>query len=209
MKKKTDNPKPNYQVDKAVLPLGKLNFSLLGKLLEKYQNNSNSRVIIGPKIGEDAAVKGYKKDFIKRCQEFIYKPGLSVVEDALLANKIGVHVMHDPTEGGIASGLFEIALASQVGLMIEEEKINILEESKILCNEYNLDPLKTIASGALLIIAPVNNASSIINILNSKRIKASLIGEVKEENYGVKILTGDKLCDLKFSAKDEITKIFK
>ncbi|HKK83583.1 MAG TPA: AIR synthase family protein [Atribacterota bacterium] len=164
--------------------------------------------IIAREKQEELKKRGYKKSFIQKCKNFIYEPGLSVVEDALLANKINVHAMHDPTEGGISAGLYEIAAASRVGLMIEREEIPILEESRILCREYNLDPLRTIASGALLIVAPRNNAHQLIAVLNRNGIKSFLIGEIKEKNYGIKMLSNGNLADLNFSAKDEITKIF-
>ncbi len=164
--------------------------------------------IIAREKQEELKKRGYQNSFIQKCKDFIYKPGLSVVEDALLANKINVHAMHDPTEGGISAGLYEIAAASQVGLMIEREEITILEESRILCKEYNLDPLRTIASGALLIVAPQNNANNIIAILNRNGIKSSLIGKIKEKSFGIKMLSSGNLADLNFSAKDEITKIF-
>jgi len=164
--------------------------------------------IIAREKQEELKKRGYQKSFIQKCKDFIYEPGLSVLKEALLANQFEVHAMHDPTEGGISAGLYEIAAASRVGLMIEREEIPILEESRILCKEYNLDPLRTIASGALLIVAPQNNAKQLIAVLNRNEIKSSLIGEIKEKSFGVKMLSSGNITDLNFSAKDEITKIF-
>ncbi len=152
--------------------------------------------------------KGYEENFIQKCQNFLYSPGLSVVKDALLANQVGVHSMHDPTEGGLAAGLYEVALASQVGLLVKEENIPILEETKVLCREYGLDPLRTITSGALLIVAPEKNSRKIISLLGRNGIMASIIGEVRDRDFGIKLATDGRLGDLRFSAKDEITKIF-
>ncbi len=116
--------------------------------------------------------------------------------------------MHDPTEGGISAGLYEIASASQVGLLIEREKIPILEEAQILCEEYHLDPLRTITSGALLIVASPKSTNKIIAVLKRHGIITSFIGEIKEKRFGVKMATDGIIEDLKFSSKDEITKIF-
>ncbi|MFW6149058.1 MAG: AIR synthase family protein [Atribacterota bacterium] len=164
--------------------------------------------IIAREKQKELARRGYQKNFIERCQNFLYDPGLSVVKDALLANQADVHAMHDPTEGGISAGLYEIALASQVGMLIEREKITILEESRILCEEFNLDPLRTITSGSLLIVASKKSARKITSILNAYKIRIFLIGEIKEKNFGVQILTGEIIEKMKISAKDEITKIF-
>jgi len=157
---------------------------------------------------EELKKKGYSSAFIQKCQSFLYNPGISVVKEALLANQFEVHSMHDPTEGGLAVGLYEIAVASKVGLLIEKEKIPVLEESVILCKEYNLDPLRTITSGTLLITTPLKSSQKIIRLLKRNGIKAGVIGEVKQKDFGIKILSQGKIRDLKISAQDEITKIF-
>ena len=165
-------------------------------------------VIIAREKKEELEARGYQKNFIQRCQNYLYNPGLSVIKEALLANNMEVHAMHDPTEGGLAAGLYEIVQASGVGLLVEREKIPILEEAKILCKEYSLDPLRTITSGTLLIVTSLKSSQKIITLLEENKIKASLIGEIKEQRFGLKIATGGIWQDLKISAKDEITKIF-
>jgi hydrogenase expression/formation protein HypE len=152
--------------------------------------------------------RGYSDEFIKTCQSFLHNPGLSVVKDALLANKFNIHAMHDPTEGGLATGLFEIAHASNVGIRIDKEKIPIFSESIKLCEEYNLDPLRTITSGALLIAAQPNESEQIISELRKNNIHAVVIGDVKKKEFGLKLVNNKRTIDLKYSAKDEITKIF-
>ena len=62
--------------------------------------------------------RGYDADTLTACTEFLHTPGISVVEDAQIATSAGcVTAMHDPTEGGVATGLFELATASHVGLL--------------------------------------------------------------------------------------------
>ena len=165
--------------------------------------------IIAREKQDELIKRGYQKSFIQQCQQFLTKPGLSVVNDALLANEIGVHAMHDPTEGGLSAGLYEIARASRVGFFIEREKIPIIEESRILCREYQLNPLQTITSGALLIVSSREKAGQILAVLESNGIQSSVIGEVKEKSFGIKITTGRTIEDLTYTAGDEITKIFK
>lgn len=74
---------------------------------------------------------------------------ISVVEDALTANEIGVHAMHDPTEGGVANGLHEMADAAGLGFRVYGgERIPIREETIKICEFYNLNPpLALISSG--------------------------------------------------------------
>jgi hydrogenase expression/formation protein HypE len=72
--------------------------------------------------------------FLERCRNFLTEPGLSVVRDAAIATSAGrVHAMHDPTEGGLATGLYELAQASGLGLMIEADAVPVYLETQALC----------------------------------------------------------------------------
>ena len=134
----------------------------------------------------------------------------SVVEDALTAAEAGeVHAMHDATEGGIAGGLQEIAWASNVGLIAYEEKILISEETEAICNALDIDPLKTIGSGALIISAGPRSARKIVASLEDKGIKASIIGKAVNRKDGTYILRKDGTrLDLSKPVKEELWKAF-
>jgi hydrogenase expression/formation protein HypE len=79
---------------------------------------------------------------------------LSVIEDGVLAGKLGASRMHDITEGGVLGAVWEICRASGVGAIIDEASIPILGVTKKICAELAIDPLKLISSGAMLVIAP-------------------------------------------------------
>ena len=103
---------------------------------------------------------------------------ISVVKDALTACKTGgVHAMHDPTEGGIAGGIHEMADAANLGVKVVEEKILVQPETAKICSYFEVDPLQLISSGALLIAAQPAAANKIIESLNQQKIQASVIGE--------------------------------
>ncbi len=156
----------------------------------------------------DLRKRGYDEGFIRRCMDYLYEPGISVVKDALLANQFEIHSMHDPTEGGLATGLYEIARASAVGMLIYGDKIDLLPDSERLCAEYGLDPLGTITSGSLVLATDPQNAQKVLEAYLNSGIKASVIGKVEERDFGIKILKDGRMADLKWSEKDEITKIF-
>jgi len=148
-------------------------------------------------------------EFADRCANFLYAPGISIVKEALLAAQTGlVHSMHDPTEGGLATGLHEMARAAGVGMRIWRDKIPVLPEADILCNRYHLDILGVIASGALLICAASPDAEKIISRLKSEGVEASIIGSVTHQSDGIKIYEDGKWRDLPSFERDEITKIF-
>jgi len=103
---------------------------------------------------------------------------ISVVEEALLAFETGgVTAMHDPTEGGVAGGIHELADASNVGVKIFEEKLPVAEETLEICRFFQIDPLQLISSGALLIATKKQYAAKILEKLRKNGIKASIIGE--------------------------------
>jgi len=114
---------------------------------------------------------------LKSAKQF-YKR-ISIVKDALTAFKTGgVHAMHDPTEGGIAGAIHEMADASKLGVKIQREKIRVEPETAKICEFYQIDPLQLIASGSLLIAAKPASAEEIVKTLRKNRVHAEIIGEL-------------------------------
>jgi hydrogenase maturation factor len=103
---------------------------------------------------------------------------ISVVKDALTAYKTGgVHAMHDPTEGGVAGGIHEMADASGLGAKVFEDQIAVQPETARICGYFGIDPLQLISSGALLISTEPKSVAEIIENLEKQQIEASIIGE--------------------------------
>jgi hydrogenase maturation factor len=131
------------------------------------------------------------------------------VRDARIAIGAGrVHAMHDPTEGGLAMAVHELATAAQVGIVIEGNHIPILEEAVLLCGAYGLDPLGTIASGALLIATPPEDALQIQQALQDNNLGCAAIGRIVPPSEGVLLDDGSRLQPLPQFVRDEITKLF-
>ncbi len=150
----------------------------------------------------------FSDKMLSRMKNLVYSPGISVVKEALLASKAGeVHLMHDPTEGGLKTGLWEMAYASGVGMKIEKEKIPILEETEAVCELYGLDPLGLLASGALLLIMDREKVGELCQVYEKEGIECSVIGEVVFREKGVKIVEGKEELSLSQSNQDELSKI--
>jgi hydrogenase maturation factor len=167
--------------------------------------------IIGREKEEFLKKKGYDDKFIEKCKNYLHDPGISVMKEALLSNsKFRIHAMHDPTEGGLATGIAELAIASNLGVQIDMKKIKILPEPKILSNLFKLEPLGTISSGSLLIAIEESNSNELIEILRKENISAEIIGKFgkKEKDLRIKTLN-DKIVPLVYSEIDEILKIFR
>ncbi len=107
---------------------------------------------------------------LRQAQRLLQRPGISVVRDAQVALEHGeVHAMHDPTEGGVLTGLVEMARAGRVGLRVWKEKIPVLAETRRLARVLKFDPLGLLASGALLIAAERSSAPRIVNALRRRQ----------------------------------------
>jgi len=114
---------------------------------------------------------------VKKAAAFFRR--ISVVDDALLAfGTGGVTAMHDPTEGGIANGIHELADASNKGFKVFEERIPIAEETMRICEHFRIDPMCLIASGSLLIAAEKDFSGKIVKVLRKNGIAAAVIGEL-------------------------------
>jgi len=147
------------------------------------------------------------QDLIQRAANYLFSPGISVVKEALIAcSKVTVHCMHDPTEGGLATGLAEIASAARVGMLVEENKIPILAECQTICDNLGLDPLGLLASGALIITLPGSESAKLVELLCHVEINASIIGKVVEAEAGLKMLTTKGIQDLPQFERDELAR---
>lgn len=155
-------------------------------------------------------IKGVLTDSeISEAQNFIYSPGISVLRDAQIATRIGgVHAMHDPTEGGIATALSEMAIACQKQIRVFPENIPMPALSVKICTIFGLDPLGTIASGALLLAVDPEKAKEIISALNQAGIIAADIGTVYSGDAEVLIHSGGDLLPIKKFSRDEITRVY-
>jgi hydrogenase maturation factor len=108
---------------------------------------------------------------------------ISVVKEATIAFKTGgVDAMHDPTEGGVAGGIHEMADASNLGVKIFEDEIQIRPETRKICEFFKIDPLMLISSGVLLISSEPNSADKTVKTLRREHIPACIIGEFLEKS---------------------------
>jgi hydrogenase expression/formation protein HypE len=153
--------------------------------------------------------RGYGEEFIRRAQGFLHEPGISVVAPALLAAEIAeVHAMHDPTEGGVMTGLLEMGRGAGVGLRIDLDKIPILPEGAALCREFGLDPLGTIASGAILMAVAERDEVRLCETLTAQGYPTTMIGRVTGDEDGLVALQNRQPVPWPLFETDEITRLF-
>ncbi len=147
-------------------------------------------------------------DLLTRALDFLHDPGISVVAEALEAARCGgVSAMHDPTEGGLSTGVWELAAASKVGLILEAEAIHIPSESQAICSELNVNPFEAIASGALLLTVRPEATDEVLAAIEAVGVHAFVIGEVIE-GESVAMRTGGTSVDLPWPTRDALTHLF-
>lgn len=134
---------------------------------------------------------------------------ISIVEDALTAVRTGgVRAMHDPTEGGLLQGIWELAEASKLGFLIHESMIPILPETKRICAIFEVNPLRLMSSGCLLIAANKERSKLIVQQLMRKGIPAQIIGTFLPHNKGRKMIrTGGIAEEIGPLERDELYKV--
>jgi len=97
-----------------------------------------------------------------------------------------IRCLRDPTRGGLATTLNELAGQSGVGIRIEEDEIPIREEVQAACEMLGFDPLYVANEGKLVAIVPAGDADKVIRAMKGNRYgkDAAIIGEVVAENPG-------------------------
>jgi len=123
---------------------------------------------------------------LQEAREYIQRPGISVVREAAAASRaVTVHAMHDPTEGGLATALYEMAEAAQVGMVIQGEAIPVLRHTRIICELAQLDPLGLLASGALLLAVAEEDSPRVLSAIEAEGSSATRIGTLTGPEEGV------------------------
>jgi hydrogenase expression/formation protein HypE len=112
---------------------------------------------------------------------------LAGLAKSILDAATSVHAMRDPTRGGIATTLKEIAAGSSVGIDIEEERIPVSDAVKGACEMLGLDHLYLANEGKLVAVVPESDASRVLEAMkgNTYGRNAAIIGYVTQDHPGI------------------------
>ena len=158
---------------------------------------------------EDLRKAGVSDDTITLSVELLNVMGISVLTDAQTAcDTAQIHSMHDVTEGGLITGLREVAAASGLGLAIEEDSVPVLPATKEVCQAIGLDPLGLLASGALLITLPPSDVPSLLSALEKKGIDGWEIGMMLASEEGLISIGREGEVELPQFSRDELARYF-
>ena len=141
----------------------------------------------------------YGEEAAKEAEEIFWQ--MSVVEDALTAVEAGVRddgvsTMHDATECGVWGGLFEVAQASAVGMVIDKGKIIVQDAVRRVCDLFGIDPYSSISEGTLIVTCRPHKAREVLQRLSDKGIPVSTVGEIVDAREGMRFFEGGISRDL-------------
>ncbi|RAW44426.1 hydrogenase expression protein [Halorubrum sp. 48-1-W] len=108
---------------------------------------------------------------------------VSVVPDAAAIRDVAT-AAHDPTEGGVAGALVELATASAAVVDVDRDRVPVRPETRACCDALGIDPLRAFGSGALLAAVPPERVDGALDALTTAGIAAAEIGSVREPGTG-------------------------
>lgn len=152
---------------------------------------------------EDRLRKDLGNDLLEEAKSMMND--ISVVKEGVVAGEMGASGMHDITEGGLLGAVWEMCEASSVGALLYKDKVFIAHSTEKICNYFSIDPFRLISSGCMLITIAETKAESLVKVLESHGIRASVIGEItKTARY---MRDGENFIPIEAPQSDELYKI--
>ena len=155
----------------------------------------------------DDLLKALDRRTVDRAAKYLLRPGLSVLPEARAALEFGVHSMHDPTEGGVAMGVREIAEASGRSIELWADEVPVGPETRSICDHYGIDPLGLLGSGALLATFKQHDAEQYVAALQKRGVQARIVGKVAAKKGASTLFRGGVSTPLSSSERDEVLKV--
>ena len=144
---------------------------------------------------------------LEQAAALLSDPGISIVPEAMaLLDAGGVTALHDPTEGGLATGVRELALAAGCGAMIDRAAVPILPETAAIADALGLDPLGMLASGSLLAAADPGALEQLIETSERLDFRLTPIGELTDKPDRFVLRVNGVEQDLPVYGSDEIAR---
>ena len=148
-------------VTRPIISLSMIGFTPKSYLPPRAMESGDHVYLLGNIGNEGTAILGHellsKERISKELRKELknignFEKDLSIYRDALKINKkIKPKVMHDPTEGGLLGAIYEMMIGKEIGIKIDSHKIPIENLTKMICNLLDVDPLRLISSGTLII----------------------------------------------------------
>jgi hydrogenase maturation factor len=175
-------------------------------LLTKWAGIEGTALLARERTAELTAALG--APLVSRAAKLLRQPGISIVRDAsAVLGPEGVTALHDPTEGGVATAIHEIAAASGCGAEVTADAIPILAETRAICGHLGIDPLGLISSGALLIAISPEHRREVESAARAASVPIAHIGRLVSADQGVTMIGNHGPVALPRFDADEATRV--
>jgi HAD superfamily hydrolase (TIGR01509 family) len=205
-------------VDRPVVSVTALGTLSRAELRDKRSARAGDRVLLtkalalegtallAEELGERLLALGLSREERDAC--LALEGQESIVPEARIARGIpGVRAMHDVTEGGLATALWELAAATGHGVLVHRDRVPVSTLTTRVCALLDADPLGLIASGSLLICCHPDEAAALERALAAAGIAATDIGEITERGAGVAALERGRPAPWPAFATDEAARL--
>lgn len=156
---------------------------------------------------ESELIEAFGTDFVAGAQHLLHDPGISVVPIARALLETGyVTALHDPTEGGVATGVREIAAASGLGAVMDRELVPLLGATRAIASFYDIDPLGMLSSGTLLATVTAEKTDFVAAHARDAGIEVAIIGKLTAASSGYRLIENNRSRELPSFQTDEVTR---
>lgn len=169
------------KVDKIIINTSGV--GMVYKLITNYGARPGDKIIVSGPVGNHGLALLAKRFGFETRLKSDCAPVWDIVDAMIKVG--GVHAMKDPTRGGLAACLNELAQKSRVCFLVNEEKIPVEREARSIGEILGIDPLQTACEGRIVACVDASHSKSILEVMGTG---ASIIGEVKSRPKGRVIL---------------------
>ena len=154
---------------------------------------------------EDQLASVLTKEEIQEAKNLLDR--VSVVTEGVAAGEVGTHGMHDVTEGGILGAVWEMCTIAKTGAEVWPDQVPVKEVTKKICSHFDINYLRLISSGCMVIIVPADKKDEMMEAMKDKGVEASYIGIIKDAASGICMKEGGRLTEIAPPASDELYKV--
>lgn len=150
----------------------------------------------------------FGKTFVENAQRLLHDPGISVVRVARTLLETGaITALHDPTEGGVATGVREIGAASNLGAVMNRDLVPLRDETRAISEHYAIDPLGMLSSGTLLAAVAPEKLEAVLRHVSDSDFEVAVIGKLTAQGSGYRLIEQNHTRELPIFQTDEVTRV--
>ncbi|MGY5851436.1 AIR synthase-related protein [Salegentibacter sp. F14] len=162
----------------------------------------SSAAILAMSFPQTVKDKAGMEIYHQTCESFYNTSSLKEALTVMDKNSTDITAMHDVTEGGVLGAIYEMAVASNNGARVVNEKLPIGVPQKEVCEIFSLDPRFCIGAGSMIISCKAGSENKIIDNLGKENIPCSKVGEFTELDHGINLVSNGEISEMKYHETD-------